>query len=115
MSLDIIIVLLVGSSIFGMGVATGAIIEFSRAKKYFGNLIYDRDKDYISHVAQLITIMHQVEDRLKIVQKESKYNLQEARKTRDICEEAFMPSVTQEIQVKTENDTPILDLREIDL
>lgn len=115
MSLDNIIVLLVGSSIFGIGVATGAIIEFSRAKKYFGNLIYDRDKDYIDHIAQLITIMHQVEDRLKIVQKESKYNLQEARKTRDICKEAFMPSTTQEIEMKSENDTPILDLREIDL
>ena len=113
MSLDNIIVLLLGSSIFAMGICLGAIIEFNRSKKYFGNLIYERDKEYTDNIIALITMMHQIEGRLKIVQKESKYNLQEIRKVSDLYEESFSPEVTQEIKMVSSRDTPILDLREI--
>ena len=97
MSLDNIIVLLLGSSIFAMGICLGAIIEFNRSKKYFGNLIYERDKEYTDNIIALIAMMHQIEGRLKIVQKESKYNLQEIRKVSDLYEESFSPEVTQEV------------------
>jgi hypothetical protein len=103
MDLVIIVHVLVGVSIFGLGIGLGGIIEHARALKHTN----ERDEVYLHNVEMIVQMLHRAEERIMILNERISYTTEEMRRVEDKMIN-FDPEETQPIDVRfiRENETP---------
>lgn len=112
MLLESLIAMMIGASLFGLGVALGAVIEFKRVKAHFDEIVVERDEAYHENMALMLQMQVELGDRVKLLQNYAKYSLDELRKVEESVY-SISPEITQELPIidesdKRETDTPML-------
>jgi len=110
--LESLIAMMIGASLFGLGVALGAVIEFKRVKAHFDEIVVERDEAYHENMALMLQMQVELGDRVKLLQNYAKYSLDELRKVEESVY-SISPEITQELPIidesdKRETDTPML-------
>ena len=67
MLFDSLIFLMIGASIFGLGVGLGAIIEFRRSKECFSEILIERDETYIQNTEAFLESANRIEGKIRIL------------------------------------------------
>jgi len=106
MGLENLIFALIGAAIFGLGVAVGGIIEYSRSIKK----IEERDEFYLQTIDEIAHTLYRVEDKIRIIHKRISYTTDELRKLKERLDR-YDPEETQLLNVwspREQHHTPSL-------
>ena len=117
MLFDSLVFLLVGASIFGLGVGIGAIIEFRRSKENFSEILIERDETYFQNVVAFLESTSRIEGKIRILHQRISYTTEELRHLNDFIV-TNIPEETQIIpaQIKKDDEghTPPMPFRAAD-
>tara|TARA_R100000008_G_scaffold86732_1_gene81192 strand:+ start:255 stop:617 length:363 start_codon:yes stop_codon:yes gene_type:complete len=109
MLFDSLIFLMIGASIFGLGVGLGAIIEFRRSKECFSEILIERDETYIQNTEAFLESANRIEGKIRILHQRISYTTEELRQLNHFVT-TNIPEETQIIPIPTkiedENHTP---------
>ena len=106
MGLENLIFVMIGAAIFGLGVAVGGIIEYSRSIKK----IEERDVFYLQIIEEVAQTMHRIEGKIRIIHKRISYTTDELRKVKERLDK-YDPEETQLLNIWSPGDqhhTPAL-------
>ena len=98
MLFESLIAMMLGASVFGLGIIIGAVIEFKRVRSHFNEIIVERDEAYHENMASLLQGHAEMSDRIKILQMYAKHNLDELRNIEKSIYD-ITPAITQELLI----------------
>ena len=108
---------MVGASIFGLGVASGAIIEFRRSKENFSELLIERDEVYVQNSEAFLEAVDRMDGKIRILHQRISYTTEELRQLNHFIA-STIPEETQIIPIKyiegDEGHTPSMPFRAAD-